>query len=33
MAQNPSLKAISFHDIPAQYGAYLFQDVLGNFIA
>jgi len=33
MAWNPSLKAVSFHDIPAQYGAYLFQDVLGNFIA
>ena len=33
MAQNPSLKAVAFRDIPSQYGAHLFQDELADFIA
>ena len=33
MAQNPSLKAVTFRDIPSRYGAHLFQDALADFIA
>jgi hypothetical protein len=33
MAQNPSVKAVSFCEIPGRYGAHLFQDALANFIA
>ena len=33
MARNPSVKAVHFPEIAAKYGAILFQDALGDFIA
>ncbi|KAI9429981.1 hypothetical protein H4582DRAFT_2114026 [Lactarius indigo] len=33
MAQNPSLKAVSFNDLTDKYRAFDFQDALANFIA
>ncbi|KAH9041912.1 hypothetical protein EDB83DRAFT_2228083, partial [Lactarius deliciosus] len=33
MAQNPSLKAVSFNDLADKYGAFNFQDALADFIA
>ncbi|KAI9428542.1 hypothetical protein H4582DRAFT_1830580 [Lactarius indigo] len=33
MAQNPSLKAVSFNNLADKYGAFDFQDALANFIA
>jgi hypothetical protein len=32
MAQHPSVKAVSFREIPSRYGAHLFQDALADFI-
>ena len=33
MAHNPTVKAVSFNDLSAQYGAVDFQDCLADFIA
>jgi hypothetical protein len=33
LAQKPSIKTVSFREIPGRYGAHLFQDALADFIA
>jgi Plavaka transposase len=33
LAQKPSVRTVSFRDIPGRYGAHLFQDALADFIA